>query len=229
MKQEDLIKKMYEQAKIDTRSGADEAVLKKMKESFLDQSKDEPNEVEPSMWSNFMKSKLTKLAAAAVIVMAAGLVIHLFNKSASPAWALEQSIEAMEKYNAVHIEGISSEDGLERTFEIWATADENQVSSKNFRSEVEGYQIRVVKGDKSWDYDIKTNTVRICGGQGPAISPWIGSDLFRWLKDGVNGFIVKDWKVTYGKDPVTARQRAYVTCSHPVAYHSDAQPKGSPR
>lgn len=70
MKQADDIKKMYEQARFDTRSSADEAVLKKMKEIFLEVGKSEPQKAEISIWSKFMKSKLTKLAAAAVIIAA---------------------------------------------------------------------------------------------------------------------------------------------------------------
>ncbi len=69
MKQADDIKRIYEQAKIDTISSADKAVLEKMKEVFLEESKAQPEKAEPHAWSKFMKSKMFKVAAAAVIVI----------------------------------------------------------------------------------------------------------------------------------------------------------------
>ena len=85
MKQADEIKKMYEQAQIDTRSGADEAVLKKLKKIFSEERKAQPQESEPSIWSKFMKSPITKLAAAAVLIIMVTLVLNQFGTLIDPA------------------------------------------------------------------------------------------------------------------------------------------------
>jgi outer membrane lipoprotein-sorting protein len=77
MKQADDIKRRYEQAGIDTLGSKDKAVLEKMKEVFLEESKAPPEKVEPSIWRIFMKSKMIKVAAAAVIVIT-GLVCLQF-------------------------------------------------------------------------------------------------------------------------------------------------------
>jgi UDP-glucose 6-dehydrogenase len=69
MSQADDIKRRYEQARIDTLDSRDKAVLEKMKEIYLQESKAEPKTAELSVWRIIMKSKITKLAAAAAVVL----------------------------------------------------------------------------------------------------------------------------------------------------------------
>jgi hypothetical protein len=89
MKQADDIKRIYEQAKIDTLSSADKAVLEKMKEVFLQESKAQPEKAEPYVWRIIMKSPITKLAAAAVIMIAAIIGLNFLGVigKGGAAWA----------------------------------------------------------------------------------------------------------------------------------------------
>jgi outer membrane lipoprotein-sorting protein len=85
MKQADDIKRIYEQAKIDTLSSTDKAVLEKMKVVFLKESKAEPKPVEPSVWRIIMKSKMFKVAAAAVIVITSLVCIQFLTGTSAYA------------------------------------------------------------------------------------------------------------------------------------------------
>jgi outer membrane lipoprotein-sorting protein len=85
MKQADDIKRIYEQAKIDTLSSRDEAILKKMKEVFLQESKAQPEKAEPSVWRIIMKSKMFKVAAAAVIVITSLVCIQFLTGTSAYA------------------------------------------------------------------------------------------------------------------------------------------------
>jgi hypothetical protein len=65
-------------------------------------SKQSPRQVE--FWRTIMKAKITKLAAAAVIVFAVVLSITFLDKSVTPpAYALEQTIEANHTIQTVHL------------------------------------------------------------------------------------------------------------------------------
>jgi outer membrane lipoprotein-sorting protein len=99
MKHADDIKRRYEQARIDTRSGADKAVLEKMKEAYLSESEAKPETVERTFWRNIMKSQITKLAAAAVIILAVIFGIRIFIGGTSIALAdVLQKVEQVQAF-----------------------------------------------------------------------------------------------------------------------------------
>ncbi len=95
MNQAEKIKKMYEQAELDTLAGKDKAVLEKMKEIYLQQSKAEAETAELSIWRIIMKSHITKLATAAVIVIAALVIYPQFSTSGVAWGALAEKIDAV--------------------------------------------------------------------------------------------------------------------------------------
>lgn len=57
---------------------------------------------QPQLWRIIMKAKITKLAAAAVILIAALLSLTLFDKTAAPVYALEQTIQASHSVRSIH-------------------------------------------------------------------------------------------------------------------------------
>ena len=166
------------------------------------------------IWRTIMKTKITKLATAAAIILIVALGITLLNKSTTPAWAVEQTIEALKKFNAVHITGIviPLEDDLQHSFDLWARANEDHTQSGDFRIETDTGQINWVQGNDTYHYDPNRNTVHIRRGERAQINPWIGRDLLQTLERYTN-----DWWVSYGTDPATDRDRVFVTCSHPHA------------
>lgn len=164
------------------------------------------------MWRIIMKSKMTKLATAAAIVLIGLLGMTFLDKTVTPAWAIEETIELLRKFNGIHFSGRTlDQNGNEISFEGWARANEEQTASNHLRLETETGEIDVVSGSQRYQYDPANHTVRITEGYGPAISPWPGADFFESLKK-----ITLDWKETYGNDPASGRDRVFVTCSHPA-------------
>ena len=104
------------------------------------------------------KSRITKLAAAAVIIIIVGTGVVLLDKSVSPAYAIEQTIEALRGVSTVHAIG-TNWDGLR--FESW-----NKINPETGRSEwvcidetPHGYKVASTpKGSCVWDKD--DNVVR---------------------------------------------------------------------
>lgn len=56
-----------------------------------------------TIWRTIMKGRISKLAAAAVIVIAVMLSINIFDKSVAPAYAIEQTIEAFKNVRYMHL------------------------------------------------------------------------------------------------------------------------------
>jgi len=172
------------------------------------------------IWRTIMKTKIAKLATAAAIILIAVLGITLLEKSTTPAWAIEQTIEALKKFNAVYISGSVSgdftssgafrpDDTSQHGFNLWARANEDHTQSSNFRLQIDDGQIRWVQENDTYHYDPSSHKLHIIRGEKASISPWIGPDLLQTLEQ-----ITDDWQVLYATDPATGRERAIVTCSH---------------
>ena len=125
MNRAENIKRMYEQAKLDTIVEKDKTVLEKMKEVYLQESKFEPKTAELSLWRTIKKSKITKFAAAAVIIIAAVLLLTVWDAS---AYALEQTIQAYKGLCYVHIKDFR--DGESEPREFWVELDEKEQVKK---------------------------------------------------------------------------------------------------
>lgn len=93
------IKKWIKDTNIDTNAKMDEVVLDDILKA-LEQSKKQTAAKQPSIWRTIMKRKITKLATAAVIIIAVMIGINQFGGSfdgASVAWGkLAEKIEQIE-------------------------------------------------------------------------------------------------------------------------------------
>jgi hypothetical protein len=167
----------------------------------------------PSEWRIIMNKPITKLATAAAVILIAVLAITFLDKAATPAWAIEQTIDLLKNFDAMHVTGtMLDEEGKEVTFEAWARANEDQTGSNHLRIVTGTGEIDVVSGDQRYQYNPATKIVKLTEGYGQAIGIWFGADFFESLKK-----IMLDWNETYGKDPATNRDRVFVTCCHPAA------------
>ena len=168
------------------------------------------------IWRIIMNSQITKLATAAVIIVTIVLFVTILNNSTSTAWAIEQSIEVLSKYKAILVEGLDTErtwreDGSleQKPFKSWAVANEEQTMVEKYRHEVNGVPIITTNGQKTWRYDLQTNTVRVENRPYIASECWCGSQFLEQIK-GLLGEVIPNWEVTYGKDPATGKQRAFL-------------------
>jgi outer membrane lipoprotein-sorting protein len=168
-----------------------------------------------NIWRIIMKSQITKLATAAVIIVAVAILVTVLDNTTSTTWAIEQSIEVLSKYNAILFEGSESfldENGnLQiREMKTWEAANEDQTRVEKERHEVDGVTTLVTNGKQTWRYDPQTNTVIKNLPYGTP-EGWIGSRFFEQLNAFRESGVINGWDVTYGKDPVTNKQRAFLT------------------
>ncbi len=100
MKSADDIKKFFKNAAIDTNPSMDKAVLNKI---LMAHEKANTAETKPNIRRTIMKSPITKLAAAAVIIVGVVLSVTIWDKTTSTAYALEQTIQASHSVRYLHI------------------------------------------------------------------------------------------------------------------------------
>jgi len=172
--------------------------------------KEQPLEI----WRTIMKSKITKLAVAAVVILIAIFSIILLDRSTTPAWAIEDAVEALDRIDAIYLSGtvpkLVPPEGPEViledekiSFEIWVKANKERTKSGNARFKLDnGKLIGVIYDMTTYSYDASAKTVLIETGQKLTIDPWISRELARQNRD---------FQVMYGKDPATGRHHALVT------------------
>jgi len=183
----------------------------KLEQDLLSALTKQPRRKETSLiiWRTIMKAKITKLAAAAVIIVAAALSVSILTNLTSPAWAIEQTIEAMQKFNGAHVQGISYEQNTSGdSFTLWARANEDHNKPCEFRLEVCNGITKVVKQDITLQYDPNINTVYIYHWQVSQLDPWMLAGFFEDAEEYAD-----TWDVLSGKDPETGRDRILVSCS----------------
>ena len=187
----------------------------KLEQNLLCAMAKQPRQIK--IWRIIMKSQVTKLATAAVIIVAVVLFVTILDNSTPIVWAIEQSIEAMSQYKAVIVEGLDSErtwregGSLEqKPFKSWAVANEDQTMVEKYRHEVDGVPVIITNGQKTWRYDPQNNTVRVENHPYIASECWCGSQFLEQLRDGRDRNILTHWDITYGKGPATGEQRAFL-------------------
>jgi hypothetical protein len=83
------------------------------------------------IWRRIMKSKITKYAAAAVIIIAVVSGVTIFNKTMPTAYAIEQTIQAYHSVRYLHIKDFK--EGVDEPKEFWLEFDEGG-NVKNVRA-----------------------------------------------------------------------------------------------
>jgi hypothetical protein len=160
MKPAENIEKLIKNINIDTNAKTDNAVLGDVIEAFEKSKGKKTSATEQNIWRIIMKSKITKITAAAVIVLAVVFSMTIFDKSMPSAYAIEQTIQANHSVQYLHIRAItpSHED---QPVEFWIEfAQDGQ--PKNMRLNL-----------PDW----------MAPGGGPREVIWKGNKKQEWLKE----------------------------------------------
>jgi len=176
-----------------------------------------------SVWSNIMKSRITKLTTAAVIIFAVVLSVTILDRATAPAWAIGQTVEALKHVNGLVISGTAHSDSTSIPFKIWIRPSKDNKDSFDMRSECEE-SIYVVCGKRAWAYWPEENLVKVYDDVTTSygmmrdlqfwydlaqLNPWITGKVLAAIK-----WVADDWKEVYGRDERTGRDCVFVTCSY---------------
>ncbi len=163
---------------------------------------------EPSLWAlllMIMKHKTIRytLGGALGLAVLAALVL---NHSTTSAWAIEQTIEALEKYKAVRMTGATTAGGAAAPAEVWARADATGARSGECLARSDSFTAWV-KDNKTYVYDHAHSTVTVEPAVTMGLSPWLGPKFLTTLSK------LPDYKAVEGDDPATGQKRILVTAS----------------
>jgi hypothetical protein len=101
MKSSKSIKQSIKRLAVESGDRIHDRILDKLLRK-LDKSKCQATVGQPNVWRTIMKSPITKIAAAAVAVIVLVLLgVTLMDRSSTPAYAIEQTIEAMRSVRSV--------------------------------------------------------------------------------------------------------------------------------
>ena len=158
------------------------------------------------MWRIIMKNRITKLATAAAILIVA---LYMLAGNLSPtAWAIEQTIEALQNFGAVHMVGtIMDEYGAEKGCELWMRANKAKTSSKDAVIHITNGIVQWVEDGSTYTYIPQNNTVYYENAITAGMTQWPGPVLFNLLASA------EDVKTIRGKDPATGREQVTLLCS----------------
>jgi hypothetical protein len=99
------IEKFIKETALETKTEMNEVVRNRIFRAFEKSKQTKSALIEQNIWRIIMKSKITKLAAAAVIIIAAVLLITILDKSATPAYGITDVPELLKKAKTLHIKG----------------------------------------------------------------------------------------------------------------------------
>jgi len=106
-----------------TSAELDERVLGNVMGALEESKKKNSTAIQPNIWRIIMKSRITKLAAAAVIMVIAVLLsITFFDRGATQAYGMSEAWELIRQAKTLHVRGWSFENYHSNTFDTEVSA-----------------------------------------------------------------------------------------------------------
>ncbi len=165
MKPADDIKKFFKNASLNTNAEMDQAVLDEVLKAREKMMNSKSAHLQPNIRRIIMRSKISKLAAAAVIIIAVVLSATLLDITGTPAYAIEQTIEANHTVRYLHIR--YTDVSHDEPKEFWVECDESgqiknaRMHMPEWASPLDGAKVGVWQENKIQVYFKKKNLLFI--------------------------------------------------------------------
>jgi hypothetical protein len=153
-------------------------------------------------WRTIMTNRTGKLIAAGVVVTAV-LSLIIMDSFTTSAWAIEQAIDAVKEYRAIHVVGTIPG----RTFESWMRSNKSMTQTQDVVARDSNGGIAWVKNGSTYLYDPGQNTVYFENAITQGFSQWLGPEFLEMFSRS------KGAQTLEGKDPATGRDRVTLLCS----------------
>jgi len=103
MRPTEKIKKLFVKSNVTVSSKLDDKIINDAFQALEKSIKAKPAVLQPNIWRIIMKSRITKIAAAAAVIIAVLLSITFLDKAVTPAYAIEQTIQANHSVQYLHV------------------------------------------------------------------------------------------------------------------------------
>jgi len=152
-----------------------------------------------------VKSRSTRYTLATTLGLAL-LAVLVLNRSTTSAWAMEQAIEALQKYKGLHIMGYTATGSGPAPLEVWARANASGTRSDACLAKLGDVTVWV-KDNKTYAYEPARNTVFVEPGVTAGLNPWFSPRFLTTLAR------MNDYQAHEGTDAATGQKRVFVTAS----------------
>lgn len=159
-----------------------------------------------------MNGRLAKFASAAVVIIAVTLGLStVLDHGATPAYAIDQTIEAIRNIPTVHIFG---RDWNDKQIEMWVQVNTNTgLMEYCYINNIDDDRLMISTPANTYYHNLKTNTVRI--KDGPSVSSVFRlGEFFEGMRLLSKRF---DGQITYSEvfDPYTKKKRIDLKMTSP--------------
>jgi hypothetical protein len=220
MAPKDKIERFVADTNIGTRDQRDRQVLGEVLQAHEDFKRRQSQKPQSQIWRMIMGTNTRKLAAAAAVFLAVAALITISDWMTRPAWALEQTIEALKSVRAIYIAGrmYSPWHNDQAQFEIWARPqDDGSARSGDFHYREGDYHLCVASAAENVTYvydryeSPKQDVVYITAGLNRGTHTFPSGDQLAEFKA-----MADDWREEIRKDPQTGRSYVDITFSGPA-------------
>jgi len=202
MRPSEDVKRLIKNIPVNTNVQRDDEILDDVLNTFEQSQNAQSASSQPNLWRIIMKSRVSKYAAAIIVV---GSVLSFFasERLSNPVWAIEQTIEALKDLRAIYMVGAFPGG----TAEIWMRSNEAGTQSIQTIVRSSHGAITWTKNGSTYHYEPGQNTVYFENAITVGMAQWLGTDLLEMLSQA------KNVEVVHGKDAATGRDRVLLSCS----------------
>jgi len=156
---EKLIKKLHYETSAETH----DKVYRNVMQALDKQLKQKAGAAAPVLWRIIMKSPITKLSTAVVVIACIALVVSFTEKIVTPAYSFEQTLKAMHDLRTMYM---VCKDWSDEEFEIWIKLDPNTGIPEYCRAYWPRIKVLdISRPDTSYQYNERGNLVQINSGK----------------------------------------------------------------
>jgi len=220
MRPAENIEKLIKKLRFKPSAQARQRMLTNVMQALDNHEKQKSADLQPNIWRIVMKTKIIKFTVAAVIIIAMVLSIILLDKSVTPAYGIEQTIEAFKKVNAVYVEQIFREKGILLNIKMWARrGSHGKFFFGDFRRESGNNGDTTVVNEsenRTYFYNPSAKTVRIYERLNVTIGNFLDEDYFLHLQQEMENV-----ELEYGKDKITGKEVVILKYKVPIPSEYD--------
>jgi len=154
MRPTDNINRLIKKLQLKASADLDRRVHNDISSALAESQKTESAHSKPNIWRTIMKSKITKLAAAAVIIIAVFLGMYFVGNPFGSNVTFAQVVESMKKARTIHAVGYAPQDGqMQKANEIWYERGVGIKLAERYKEkEKEEERVVIDNGQWRWEY-----------------------------------------------------------------------------
>ena len=163
MRPSENIEKLIKKLRYKTSAETNDKVIGNVLQALDKQQKQKAGVMAPDIWSIIMKTKATKLGVAAVIIACIVLSIPFMEKTVTPAYSVEQTLQAMQGLRTMYM---ACKDWNDDEFEMWIELNPETGIPEYCRAYWPKIKVlNISRPDTSYQYSELNNQVQINSGQ----------------------------------------------------------------